>query len=91
MVEIGKIGEIISGGTPDSKNEEYWNGDVEWLTLVDLSSNETISYIRNSKRKITKLGLKKIKCKNWYLQKSVIVSTRATIGRVGIKWRRGCY
>ena len=48
-----------------------------------LSSNETISYIRNSKRKITKLGLKKSSAK-LIPAKSVIVSTRATIGRVGI-------
>jgi restriction endonuclease S subunit len=83
MVEIGKIGEIISGGTPSSKIEEYWNGDVRWLTLVDLPSNEAISFIKNSKRKITKLGLKKSSAK-LIPTKSVIVSTRATIGRVGI-------
>ena len=83
MVELGNIGEIISGGTPNSNIDDYWNGNIEWLTLVDLPSNEAISYINNSKRKITKLGLDKSSAKIIPIN-SVIVSTRATIGRVGI-------
>ena len=83
MVQLGNVGEIISGGTPNSKIDEYWNGNIEWLTLVDLPSNEAISYIKNSKRKITKLGLNKSSAKIIPIN-SVIVSTRATIGRVGI-------
>ncbi len=83
MVELGNIGEIISGGTPNSKINDYWNGNIEWITLVDLPSNEAISYIKNSKRKITNLGLKKSSAKIVPIH-SVIVSTRATIGRVGI-------
>ena len=83
MVELGNIGEIISGGTPNSNIDDYWNGNIAWLTLVDLPSNEAISYINNSKRKITKLGLDKSSAKIIPIN-SVIVSTRATIGRVGI-------
>jgi type I restriction enzyme M protein len=83
MIELGDIGEIISGGTPNSKIDDYWNGDIEWLTLVDLPSNEPISYIKTSKRKITRLGFEKSSAKIIPIN-SVIVSTRATIGRVGI-------
>jgi type I restriction enzyme M protein len=83
MIELGNIGEIISGGTPNTKISEYWNGNIEWLTLVDLPPNEAISYIENSKRKITKLGLEKSSAKI-IPKNSVIVSTRATIGRTGI-------
>jgi type I restriction enzyme M protein len=83
MVELGNIGEIISGGTPNTKIDEYWNGNIEWLTLIDLPPNEAISYVENSKRKITKLGLEKSSAKI-IPKNSVIVSTRATIGRTGI-------
>jgi len=83
MVELGNIGDIISGGTPNTKINEYWNGNIEWLTLIDLPPNEAISYIENSKRKITKLGLEKSSTKI-IPKNSVIVSTRATIGRIGI-------
>ncbi len=83
LVEIGEIGEIISGGTPKSDEIEYWNGDVKWLTLVDLPPEDTISKISNSKRTITQLGLSKSSAKI-IPKRSVIVSTRATIGRVAI-------
>ena len=83
MVELGEIGEIISGGTPKSDEDLYWKGDIKWLTLVDLPADESISYISDSKRKITELGLSKSSAK-LIPSNSVIVSSRATIGRVGI-------
>ena len=54
--KISEIGKIVGGGTPDTKNEEYWNGDVSWLVpqeLTGLAGN----YIEKSERTITKKGL----------------------------------
>ena len=37
MIELEmKYFAIEAGGTPDSKNFEYWNGNINWATLVDL-------------------------------------------------------
>ena len=83
MVELGELGEIISGGTPKSNEQSYWDGEIKWLTLVDLPADESISYITDSKRKITELGLLKSSAKMIPVR-SVIVSSRATIGRIGI-------
>ncbi|MBN1453657.1 MAG: N-6 DNA methylase [Anaerolineales bacterium] len=74
---------IESGGTPDSKNEDYWNGDVYWATLVDLPADDHISIITNTQRKITQKGLNNSSAKI-VPPNSVIVSSRATIGRVGM-------
>lgn len=30
--------EIISGGTPDTGNPAYWNGDIPWLSVADFST-----------------------------------------------------
>ena len=78
-----KYFELTSGGTPKSKIQEYWNGQINWITLADLPSNEFITEIKNSKRKITELGLAKSSAKI-IPKNSVVVSTRATIGRVGV-------
>lgn len=65
--EIGKIPEdwevkkindvkekIFSGGTPDTRKQEYWDGSIPWL-----SSGETHNrFIRNTEKKITELGVK---------------------------------
>jgi type I restriction enzyme M protein len=75
--------EIISGGTPDTSNEEYWNGTLPWISLVDLPQEDMITSIKSTKRTITELGLKNSSAKIIPIG-SIVVSTRATIGRVGI-------
>ena len=46
---------IYSGGTPSTKQAEYWNGEINWL-----SSGETGKrYIYDTDRKITELGVSK--------------------------------
>jgi type I restriction enzyme M protein len=81
MVELGEVFQIESGGTPSSKNSEYWEGNIKWVTLVDIPEN--ISIISDTKRKITQEGLKKSSAK--LLPKgTVLVSSRATIGRIAV-------
>ncbi|MDO8511965.1 MAG: N-6 DNA methylase [bacterium] len=83
MVKLGneKYFNIESGGTPDSKNEKYWNGDVNWATLVDLPASNLLNDIKETQRKITKDGLKNSSAK-LLPRHSVLVSSRATIGRI---------
>jgi type I restriction enzyme M protein len=74
---------VESGGTPDSKNKAYWDGDIHWATLVDLPQNDHVTVINDTQREITGEGLKNSSAKI-IKPNSVIVSTRATIGRIGI-------
>ena len=78
-----KIFTVVSGGTPSSSNEEYWNGKINWATLKDLPANESISIIKSTVRKITEKGLQKSSAK-LLPENSILVSTRATIGRIAI-------
>ena len=79
---LGEIGEIISGGTPSTSNDNYWNGNISWITPADLS-NYKEKYISRGKRNISIEGLEnssaKIICKG-----SVLFSSRAPIGYVVI-------
>ena len=84
MVALEEVcDEILSGGTPSTKNEEYWNGGVPWATLVDLPPTNFITEVRTTERTITALGLNKSSAR-LIPKNSVMVSTRATIGRIGI-------
>ncbi len=75
--------EIQSGGTPDSRNKDYWSGNINWITLADLPSADFVTEISTSKRKITKKGLNESSAK--LLPKgTIVVSSRATIGRIGV-------
>ena len=85
LVEVGdkSLFQIESGGTPSSNKPEYWNGDIKWITLVDLPQENFITDISDTKRKITKLGLNNSSAKLLPI-KTVLVSSRATIGRIAI-------
>ncbi|NQT67617.1 MAG: N-6 DNA methylase [Actinobacteria bacterium] len=74
---------IESGGTPDSNKNEYWNGVIPWTTLIDLPSENFVTYISDTVRKISSKGLKNSSAKI-IPKDSVLISTRATIGRVAI-------
>lgn len=79
---LDEIGEIISGGTPSSTVEKFWNGKILWITPSDLSKLE-ISKINDSKRKITEIGLNNSSA--LLIQKdSIVISSRAPIGYCAI-------
>ena len=85
---LGDIGEIISGGTPSTKNEEYYGGEISWITPKDLSGYDR-KFISKGERSITELGLQKSSAK--LLPKgSVLFSSRAPIGYVVIAGRSVC-
>ena len=85
LVHLGdsELFRIEGGGTPKSSVKEYWNGDVAWATLVDLPPTGFFTYISATQRTISQIGLSKSAAK-LIPENSVIVSTRATIGRIGI-------
>ncbi|MBL7064672.1 MAG: restriction endonuclease subunit S [Anaerolineae bacterium] len=86
---IGKMIEILGGGTPSTKKPEYWEGgEITWYTPSDLTSAGTM-FIHDSSRKITALGLKKSSAK-MFLPYSVMMTSRATVGVVAINTGPAC-
>ncbi len=85
MVNLGdeQLFQICSGGTPSSTVPEYWNGSVRWITLADLPADNFITEIKTTERTISEAGLNNSNAKLLPAD-TIIVSTRATIGRIGI-------
>jgi type I restriction enzyme M protein len=85
LVSLGNLDvfSIESGGTPKSEVEQYWGGGIPWATLVDLPATNFISEISTTQRTISEQGLRESSAK-MIPSNSVIVSTRATIGRIAI-------
>ena len=82
-VRLEDIAEISGGGTPKTKVEEYWNGDIVWLSPTDLPEIGNITKVSNSTRKITQAGLDSCAARLLPIG-SVIYSSRASIGKIGI-------
>ena len=75
-VKLGQICEVVSGGTPKTNVEEYWNGEFNWITPAEINDNDYI--ISDTKRKITQLAIEKKKLP--LLPKgTVLLSSRAPI------------
>ncbi|POR20944.1 hypothetical protein BWK58_13230 [Flavobacterium columnare] len=81
-VTLDDIGIVVSGGTPSTKEPEFWEGDIPWITPADLSNFNDI-YISNGKRNISQLGLD-YSSANLLPKNSIVFSSRATIGYVAI-------
>ena len=79
---LSDLGEVYSGGTPDTENEEYWDGDILWCTPSDITSLQT-KYIYNTNKRITTKGLKHSSA-ILLPTNTIIVCTRATIGNAVI-------
>ena len=79
--KLGDICEIVSGSTPKTGIDEYWDGDVKWITPAELNDDTYI--INDSVRKITELAVKKTGLSP-FPEGTVILSSRAPIGKVAI-------
>ena len=76
------IAETVNGATPESGKPEYWDGDIAWYTPTDID-NEVASELGVPRRYITQAGYESCAVKI-SPPGSVILSTRAPIGSVGI-------
>lgn len=73
---------VQNGATPKSGVEEYWDGDIPWVTPDDLGSLDGI-YIKETFRRITVSGYES--CGTVTVPAgSIILSTRAPIGNLGV-------
>ena len=82
---LGDVAEIIGGGTPDTKKEEYWNGHINWFTPTEIKDK----YIYHSLRKISDSGLKNSSAKLLPIG-TILFTSRATIGDAGFAMQECC-
>lgn len=82
---LDNIADIVGGGTPESGVPAYWNGSIPWFTPSEVKRK----YLQDSQRRITELGLQKSSAK-LLPAGTLILSTRATVGDVGIATRAMC-
>ena len=83
-VEYGKINQyaqIVLGSTPNSKEVSYWDGNIKWITPAEMTDESY--YIYDTDRHITEDGVKSASL-TLLPYRSVLFSTRAPIGKVGL-------
>lgn len=53
MRNIGDFAKVVTGGTPNTAEPRYWNGNIQWMSSGEIND----ARIRNTKKHITPLGL----------------------------------
>lgn len=81
MKRLENLGNSIGGGTPSRKNNEYFNGNIPWITTVSLGEiyideDNAIEYI--SSKAIEESSTKLIP------KNSLIIGTRVGVGKISI-------
>ncbi len=72
--------DVVNGSTPDSDYYDYWDGDINWITPADMVD---FGYVSMGERSITKKGYKS--CGTTLVpSNSIVISTRAPIGKINI-------
>lgn len=79
---LGEITDVIGGGTPSTKQKEFWGGDILWLTPGELTKRAG-QVIDSTERQITDSGLASSSAR-LLAAGTVLLTSRATVGVVGI-------
>lgn len=81
-MSLVEIIQVIGGGTPKTTIQEYWNGEIFWLSGGDIALNHK-SFIISTEKTITEAGLNNSSAK--LLPKyATVISARGTVGKYGI-------
>ena len=82
QVVLGDVCEVVNGGTPKTKVDEYWGMPHAWVTPAEMGRLDS-PFIRTTKRTLSDKGLEKSSA-SLLPEYSVILSSRAPIGHLVI-------
>lgn len=85
--------EIVGGGTPNTRNADYWNGKIPWYSIADAPKSG--AYVVETEKSITPDGLAGSSTRIVEAG-TTIISARGTVGKLTIAGRdmtfnQSCY
>jgi len=85
-IPIERLFSVIGGGTPSTKNTEYWGEGIPWFSSADIDENGKIT----PRRFVTQQGINS-STSNVVPEGSVVVVTRVGLGKVAILNESMCF
>lgn len=80
-VKLASVAELSSGGTPKSSVGEYYNGDIPWVSIADMTSKG--KWIDCTEKNLSKLGIDNSTAR-LYPANTVLYAMYASIGECSI-------
>ena len=87
-LKIEDFCEVVGGGTPSTKQDSYYGGEISWITPRDLTNYKN-RFISKGERNITDLGLKNSSAR-MLPKNSILITSRAPIGYIAIAENEVC-
>lgn len=93
VVTLSNEIQIIGGGTPSTNKDEFWDGNIPWLSIVDFKDSKR--YVETTEKTITEEGLKNSSTK-MLDENDIIISARGTVGalaqlKIPMAFNQSCY
>lgn len=89
LVKLEKAFEYFGGGTPSKEVGRYWqDGEINWYTPTDITGAEGV-FLDSSKDRCTEEGFANSSAK-MFPAYSIMMTSRATIGAIGINTTPAC-
>ena len=93
ILTLSKIINLIGGGTPKRSKQEYWNGNIPWLSVKDF--NNQYRYVDSAEETITELGEQESSTRVLKTGQ-LIISARGTVGALAqltqpMAFNQSCY
>lgn len=79
--KLDEVVEIVGGGTPDTTNPEFWDGEIDWYSPTEIGKKV---YADKSVKTITELGLQKSSAQILPAHETILFTSRAGIGDMAI-------
>lgn len=79
---FAKVVQVFGGSTPSTKNDAFWDGDINWATPTDITALDG-PWIGDTSRKITEAGLVSMSS-SLHPENSILMTSRATIGAIAL-------
>ena len=73
-----ELADLLSGGTPKTEIQEYWNGGIDWISAKDITPNNKCFIVETGK-KISPEGLAKSAAK-LLPRYTTVITARGTVG-----------
>lgn len=79
---FAEVVQVFGGSTPSTKNDAFWDGDINWATPTDITALDG-PWIGDTSRKITEAGLASMSS-SLHPENSILLTSRATIGAIAL-------
>lgn len=86
-VKLSSVAEMNSGGTPKSSIDEYFGGEIPWVSIADMTKHG--KWIETTEKTLTQLGLENSAAR-LYPPNTILYAMYASIGECSIAKRELC-